>query len=393
LSSYNLINFGFNPWSNFWKRNQTIFYLLSRENFVDKALFINSEVWPIDLIKNPKKELNQPRISNWKYIVPKRIDFKISIYSPIVLPFSSRYNIMNDITIALSKSICRGFIEKPVILLVNYPLLGMQRHVLKFFSNAHLKIFDWSDDFEHFSQDFQQQEVVSKTIKYYLTHADIVFTINERLTDRAKIYNPASYTVPNATNMFTFPTREDLYPIPKKLRDLKPPIIGYMGWLNDLRLDLELIEYLVKERPSWNFVFIGPESHELPLGANIIRYPNILIHEPVHYQNLSSILNQWDACILPNQINAHTMGNDPIKIYDYLATGKPTVSTRTAGTERVADYLYLSDTKEQFLKQLDRIIAGNDFISREKRLNIAYDNSWKNRFSDILSMLSPYLKV
>ena len=270
--------------------------------------------------------------------------------------------------------------------------MGKQSKIIDLFSNAHLKVFDWSDDYEQFTQDPRQRASISKTIEYYLSHADIVFTINDRLTERAKVHNSTSFTIPNATNMFTFPVMKDTGSLPRDLVHIEHPIIGYMGWLNELRMDLELIEYIASARPMWNFIFIGPESHKLPLGTKIKTFHNVHILKPVEYQLLPSVLNLWDVCILPNKINAHTMGNDPIKIYDYLATGKPLVSTRTAGTERVVDYVYLADTKEQFLEHLDAIIAGKDSISQKDRIEKAFDNSWKNRFSEIMSVLHGYLK-
>lgn len=392
MIKYNLINFGYNPWGFFWKRNQTIFYLLSREEFIDRSLFVNSAVWPIDLLQCPRKQLSQPHINNWKYIVPRAIDHKITAYTPSVLPFSSRSRIMDFITIRLSRQVYKSYLTRPVILLVNTPIKDMKRNVDILFPKAAIKVFDWSDDHEQFTQDPCEKEVVSKAIDYYVSHSDLVITINDRLTQKARVRNSASFTIPNATNMFTFPANDCSGSLPETLMHLKEPIIGYMGWLNELRLDLELIEYIAKARNSWSFVFIGPESHKDPLGPHIRALPNVHILKPVAYQLLSSVLARCNACILPNKINAHTMGNDPIKIYDYLATGRPLVSTRTAGTERLADYIYLADTKEEFLSHLDNIIAGNDYMSKEMRIHMAFENSWKRRFEEFLPLLKGCLK-
>lgn len=392
MKEYNLINFGYNPWGFFWKRNQTIFYLLSREVFIDRALFVNSAVWPIDLLQTPRKQLSQPHINNWKYIVPRAIDDKITSYTPSILPFAGRYRIMDRISLALSRQVYARYQSKPVILLVNTPIKGMWKNIDLLFPHAAVKIFDWSDDHEQFTDNQSEKEIVAKAIHYYVSHSDLVITINERLTQKAKKLNPDSFTLPNATNMFTFPAGEFCGSLPSPLRYLQKPIVGYMGWLNEMRLDLELIEYLARSRATWNFFFIGPESHKDPLGPRIRMLPNVHIVKPVAYQLLASVLALCDVCILPNKINAHTSGNDPIKIYDYLATGKPLVSTRTAGTERLSDYIYLADTQEEFLAHLDRVIAGNDPIAKEIRMRVAYENSWKHRFEEFLPLLKGHLK-
>ncbi len=54
MKKYNFINFGYNPWSFYWKRNQTIFYLLTREDLIDQALFINTPVWLVRFHTRPK---------------------------------------------------------------------------------------------------------------------------------------------------------------------------------------------------------------------------------------------------------------------------------------------------------------------------------------------------
>lgn len=392
MTKYDLINFGYNPWSFFWKRNQTIFYLLSRENFIDHALFVNSAVWPIDLFRNPEKQLSQPHINNWKYIIPRSINNKITVYTPCIFPFTHRFRIMDRVSMTLSRQVYNRYRSKSVILLVNTPIRGiMWKNINVFFSRAAFKIFDWSDDYEQFTNDPIEKEVISKAVDYYVAHSDLVITINDRLTQRARKLNPSSFTLPNATNMFTFPAKDYPKSLPKPMKYLKKPIVGYIGWLNEMRLDLELIEYLATERSTWNFLFIGPESHRDPLGPRIRNLQNVHILKPVAYHLLSSVLTHCDVCILPNKINAHTTGNDPIKIYDYLATGKPLVSTNTAGTERLSDYIYLANTKEAFLAHLDNIIAGNDRIDKEMRMRVAYENSWKHRFEKFLLLLKEHL--
>ena len=104
MTAYNLVNFGYDPWSSFWKRNQTMFYLLSREQFIEQAFFFNSAVWLIDLIRNPKKELTHPWLNNWKYVIPRGIDSKITAFTPMILPFSGQSGIMAAATIGLSRS-------------------------------------------------------------------------------------------------------------------------------------------------------------------------------------------------------------------------------------------------------------------------------------------------
>ncbi len=72
---------------------------------------------------------------------------------------------------------------------------------------------------------------------------------------------------------------------------------------------------------------MGPRVEPLPLGTRVPARPNVHILPPVPFRLYPACLSAFDVCILPNRVNAYTAGNDPIKIYDYLAGGTPIVAT------------------------------------------------------------------
>ncbi len=163
------------------------------------------------------------------------------------------------------------------------------------------------------------------------------------------------------------------------------PVIGYIGWLNSLRLDDDLICYIAKSKPSWNFVFVGPKSDRYPLGK-AEGLDNVIVLDPVEYRRLYGIYDVFDVCILPNRINEHTSGNDPIKIYDYLASGKPVVSTRTAGVERVEDSICIADDNDEFVCLLEKAL-NEKMQFCDARRTVAYHNSWQKRADDLFLLL------
>ncbi|ARN74522.1 hypothetical protein BST96_10560 [Oceanicoccus sagamiensis] len=251
---------------------------------------------------------------------------------------------------------------------------------------ADIKIFDWSDDFSAFESNEDNKRKITESVDYYLKTADIVLTINEKLSQQAKTIAKHVLQVPNATNYFTFKQPGTLATI-AELEALSGPIIGYIGWLNPTRLDSELIDYMAKSRPDYNFVFMGPSTDEHPLGMAAESNNNVYILPPRQYTQLYSVYNYFDVCILPNLINEHTNGNDPIKLYDYLASGKPLVTTNTSGADKLADVISIAHSHGEFLEAIDDSLAG-DNGETEARVKLAFDNSWEKRITLILDEIN-----
>ncbi|BCA79498.1 glycosyltransferase [Desulfuromonas sp. AOP6] len=383
MNKYSLINFGYNPWSDFWKRNQTIFYFLTKENIIGQSYFINTPVWPMDLITNPKAELAQPKVNNWKAMTGRKSNyFKGKIITPVVLPMAARNSCFKKVGDYILERNLIDISSKNTILLVNRPDSWTRSLVERRFSDVAIKIFDWSDDFEQFTDDEATRKTIRDNVQYHISSSDIVLCVNDKLGEFAKKINPNSQVVKNATNYFTF---EWAYPVRVRAFRTGRPLIGYMGWINELRLDEQLIEYLAKSRPEWDFVFVGPKSHEDALARLSARCQNVHLRDPVPYSNIPWVLSQFDVCILPNLLNKHTAGNDPIKYFDYLASGKPIVSTDTAGAEYLAGYIEIAHDKQQFLDKISDCLSH----PKEERERVAFGrlNSWSNRFNEVRELI------
>ncbi|NVN91794.1 MAG: glycosyltransferase [Desulfuromonadales bacterium] len=381
-----IINFGFNSWSQFWKRNQTLFYLLSNMEQVESALFINPGVWISEFLRTPKNIF----VSNSYYIISRSISDKVKVRTPIVLPFAKKIKMMNRLNYFLNSFCLTEDCDNRIILILND--LQADRELVDIVrSKAFLTIFDWSDDFVEFSGNEEERRICEQRCKYYCGISDVILTINENLRARALEINANAYVVKNATNFFTFASNANEDNIIKRIRQYGEKVIGYIGWLNSLRLDLDLIRFAIEQRPEYQFVFLGPKSEKMPLGTDIPKMKNVHILPPVPYGEYPTCLKAMDVCILPNIINAHTSGNDPIKIYDYLASGRPVVATKTAGTEVFLNCLYLANDKYQFLTLLDQAVHEKSESLKQNRIETARQHSWQKRFVEVEKILQPFI--
>jgi hypothetical protein len=380
-----LIVFGYNPWSDFWKRNQIITYLLSSHLEFDRVIFVNPTMWFSNFIKNNASDKKIVKAIK-KGIIPYRASQKIWVWTPFILPKSLK------IISPLIRKLASSNKKNNSIVLVNDPSawLNFELNLV----DCEKLIFDWSDDFTEFLWCDSEKEKYSHCIEEIINHSDKVICVNQNLYERAKIINENSLILDNKSAInINLPISSDETPNKtmsdlSSIKSLKMPIVGYVGWLVPDRLDCNLIEHAASQRPNYNFVFVGPANTQFEIHTLSEKYKNIHILESVPYSLMKDVINYFDVCILPNKINQHTDGNSPIKLYDYLSMDKPVVTTATGGTELLLDFISVANNNDDFVKKLDDSL--NRYIeSTEKNVEQFCWNSKINSLVDFLELKLP----
>lgn len=147
-------------------------------------------------------------------------------------------------------------------------------------------------------------------------------------------------------------------------------IIGYVGMIDEW-IDFDLVNYLAENRPDMNFIFVGPiRVKNLPLKKNI-RFIGA-----VDYRKVPACCNGFDVCLIPFQRSAFADTINPVKLYEYLALGKPVVSYHMRELDRYKDVIYLADDKEGFLINVERALNESDNGIIRLRKDIARMNDW-----------------
>lgn len=162
------------------------------------------------------------------------------------------------------------------------------------------------------------------------------------------------------------------------------PIIGYYGALAEW-VDFELLYYLAKQRPHWNFVLIGDIFVDKLDGLEILPNVHLLGRRP--YSEMPYYLYQFDVCLIPFKLNKVTHAVDPVKLYEYLSCGKPIVATPLHEIQLYTDNLYLADKKETFLAQIECALAETDVALMEKRVTLAKTNDWRHRYAQLHTVI------
>jgi len=101
------------------------------------------------------------------------------------------------------------------------------------------------------------------------------------------------------------------------------PVIGYIGGLHRF-VDYPLLASLVKARPQWSFVFVGAQTADV---GELEAMPNVYLLGQRPHSELAQHIRNFDVCTVPYLNAEETSTVVPLKINEYLAMGKPVVST------------------------------------------------------------------
>lgn len=163
------------------------------------------------------------------------------------------------------------------------------------------------------------------------------------------------------------------------------PIVGYYGAIASW-LDYSLINSMVLERPDYNFVFIGRDYDD---GLKSLHLPkNMHYLGPKNYEDLAEYSYWFDCAIIPFQNGEIAKSTSPLKLFEYMAMGLPTVCTKDLRECRGYDGVLMSNDSKQFIKNVDRAIKlKQDKKTRDKLVRSAKANTWDARADDILKAL------
>jgi glycosyltransferase involved in cell wall biosynthesis len=174
---------------------------------------------------------------------------------------------------------------------------------------------------------------------------------------------------------------------------LRRPIIGYVGGIHR-HFDVELLTTMAREKPDWSWVLIGPLQSPL---RGMKHMPNIHLLGPQTHQKLPNYIRDFDVGIVPYLHNEYTMTVVPTKINEYLAMGKPVVSTDLPEVKAFNDeydvLITSSNYPTEFLSSIEKALrlSGGDAITAYRR-KVAALSSWDERIEQMSKLIERKLQ-
>lgn len=218
-----------------------------------------------------------------------------------------------------------------------------------------------------------------------IQRSDLTLAVSEKLKKRFEKLHPNTHLLPNGVDtQFYSPSRLKRITIHPMLKDLNGPVIGFIGQVDE-RINQELLIKMAKDHPQWNIILVGRKKKGVDF-SQLENEPNITLTGYQHYENLPHFIKAFDVCMIPYRISELTHSCNPLKLYEYLATGRPVVSTPIAGIEFCKNVIYVADQPADFIEKVKLAVNETDPQARRDRLKVAKENDWEYP-TDILGNL------
>lgn len=180
---------------------------------------------------------------------------------------------------------------------------------------------------------------------------------------------------------------------PSDLVGISGPIIGYTGNICH-RVDYDLIKTLCESHPDKNLVMVGPRNHEGHTDIDLGAIPNLHFLGPKRLEELPSYLAHFDVLILPFLINEVTKSIYPLKINEYLASGKPVVATPFSEDIRsFGKWISLEDDHRRFSAAIQKELEEDTPEKSKVRNQVASENTWEDRAAIFWRLLQAAMKM
>lgn len=209
--------------------------------------------------------------------------------------------------------------------------------------------------------------------------ADLVVANSSYLADYSRQFNKNSFDIGQGCDLTPF-LAENL-PMPEDLKAIKKPIIGYVGFISEVRLDENVLIHLAKANPEHQIVLVGPVD-DFFQKSELNKLENVHFLGRRNPATLPSYIAHFDICMNPQMFNEVTAGNYPRKVDEYLAMGKPVVATATKAMDMFAPYTFLCKNKEDYVTHVNNILQHpeqfNSLDQQMKRREFAKTHTWEN---------------
>lgn len=345
-------------WNFVWQRPQQFLSRLSEKHrvlFVEAPTFRDGEI-------EPRFKLTS--VPNHPHVTVLEMRFPISRSEDSAWLDAQRRRLLDE---ALRGPL-KGRFESAVQWF--YDPMAVEAHLGQ--HNACATIYDCMDELSQFK--FAPKALVEREARL-LKAADVVFAGGRKMWQSKSRHNSNAHFYGCGVDVVHFgKARLSSTELPEDVRDLKGPILGYFGVVDE-RLDYELIEKLAASNPDWQIVMVGPTAKVDP--ADFPRAENIHWLGGRDYSQLPAYTKAFDVALMPFALNAATEYINPTKALEYMATATPIVSTPVPDVvSNFASVVKISQDSDQFVQLCAHQVAQIDKMAVERGLKMANENTW-----------------
>lgn len=301
----------------------------------------------------------------------------ITVVSPIALPFfgskAARRANRNLLTAQIGALARARGLSRPILWIAIPTAVEMIGHL-----DESLVIYHVSDKYDANTMDHATDPgLIRQLHERAIEAADVVFYSGRKLFEEATGARERSFLLEQAVDFahWSKVTNGELG-VAEAMAGIPHPRLGYFGAVEPWLVDQELIKRALRERPAWQWVFIGNRSRDL----DIEKLPNTHFLPAVPYQDLPRYAAGFDVCVLPWETELpFTSYGSAIKVREYLATGKPVVISPLPEYEPMADVLRIARSRDEFFRLVAEALEERNPDAAKKRQASVAQGTWDAR--------------
>lgn len=393
IKGHDIIYFGPEKWDGLWRNRHQ---LMSRFAKFNRVLYVEPRISLRQFLILWAEENYKPKIIGEAIKQPGFTKSGSNLYirhNPFFIPIIGKFP-FGKITkrlweISLKFILIKLKFKNPIIWL-SKP--NMTDYIGKF--NEKLLIYHVVDEYLSYRGiKKEQRTILEKLEKDILTSADLVIVVSKNLLNNKKPFNKNTYLIPNATDYEGYSKiRDSDTNLPDDILKLPRPIIGYSGLISS-RLNLDFLIFLAQAKHEWSIALIGHLNTRYLINKfeKLEQLPNVYFLGRKHVSQMPYYLKAIDVGIIPYQKNENSQNISPLKLYDYLAMGKPIVTTDFAAAREFKDFVRISDTKEDFVSNIRKALETDNKELYLNRIRHAAQNTWDNRVNRISDLILSHL--
>lgn len=248
--------------------------------------------------------------------------------------------------------------------------------------NPLLNIYQCIDDISQNSYTVKHGLELEKNA---VQNADVTIVTSRELRNIWKKDSKEIHIVHNAADLDIFEkTLNEKFEKPEEIKNIHTKIIGFVGNLDDLRVNYPLMKKIAEVHSDKTLLLVGPINNNEVYELGMDKMPNVIFTGSKDIRDLPQYLQYMDVAIIPFLLNTLTKSIYPLKINEYLSAGRAVIATNFSEDIRTfKDVIHIAKSEEEFVNLVDKAIDEHSPEKIQKQVDVANTNTWEARVNQI----------